>query len=116
MGRGVPDPSAMFLVSSGNQAKRMVLLALFCQAMAERHHVRNESNCPHASVPPAHDSLDWNSLLQLWYLLGAGVWRLWVRCRAVVENRKGQGRWEGVRSLLVGTGEEFVSCGLLTKS
>lgn len=37
----------------------------------------------------AHDSLDWNFLLQLWYLLGLGDWKLLARCRAVVENKKG---------------------------
>lgn len=26
--------------------------------------------------------LDWNLLLQFWYLLGVGDWRLWARCRA----------------------------------
>lgn len=37
----------------------------------------------------AHDSLDWNFLLQLWYLLGLGDWKLLARCRAVVQKKKG---------------------------
>lgn len=45
-------------------------------------------------------TLVWHFLLQLWYLLGVGDWKLLARCGAVVKNRKGQGRWGGRKSLL----------------
>lgn len=65
----------------------------------------SENSCPHSThahphphPQRAHNSLDWNFLLQLWSLLGD--WKLLARCRAAVEKRMGRGRWGGKKSLL----------------
>lgn len=101
----VPHPWKMLpRVSSGNSQTSISFLAPNIQeARSERTCLESEQlplRIEQKTLPmplpthsqKAHDSLDWNFLLQLWYLLGVGDWKLLARCRAVVEKRKRQGR------------------------